>query len=90
LSKSNMRYKSRLMIVLFLVCFIFLCLVMRIGYLQLVKGVWLKEEALSQQTKDVAVEAKRGTIYDRKGKELALSLTKYTVWAEPSKMVSSR
>ena len=90
MSKSNMRYKSRLMIVLFLVCFIFLCLVMRIGYLQLVKGIWLKEEALSQQTKDVAVEAKRGTIYDRKGKELALSLTKYTVWAEPSKMVSSR
>ncbi|WFD09158.1 PASTA domain-containing penicillin-binding protein [Tepidibacter hydrothermalis] len=89
MSKSNMRYKSRLMIALFLVSFLFLCLVVRIGYLQLVKGVWLKEKALSQQTKDVAVEAKRGTIYDRKGKELALSLTKYTVWAEPSKMISS-
>ncbi|CAH2212741.1 PASTA domain-containing penicillin-binding protein [Tepidibacter aestuarii] len=89
MSKSNMRYKNRLMIVLFAVSFLFLCLVVRIGYLQLVKGVWLKEKALSQQTKDVSVEAKRGTIYDRKGKELALSLTKYTVWAEPSKMISS-
>ncbi|WP_242967833.1 PASTA domain-containing penicillin-binding protein [Tepidibacter mesophilus] len=89
MSKSNMRYKSRLIKMLFVVCFVFLCLVVRIGYLQLVKGVWLKEKALFQQTKDVSVEAKRGTIYDRKGKELALSLTKYTVWAEPSKMISS-
>jgi stage V sporulation protein D (sporulation-specific penicillin-binding protein) len=78
------------MIVLFIVCFLFLCLIVRIGYLQLVKGVWLKERALSSQIKDISVEAKRGTIYDRKGKELALSLTKYTVWAEPNNIKSSK
>jgi stage V sporulation protein D (sporulation-specific penicillin-binding protein) len=55
-----------------------------------VKGDWLREKALSQQTRDIPVEAKRGTIYDRKGKELAVSITKNTVWAKPSEIKDKR
>ncbi|SHH12471.1 stage V sporulation protein D (sporulation-specific penicillin-binding protein) [Tepidibacter thalassicus DSM 15285] len=71
-------------------CFLFLGLIIRIGYLQIVKGDWLRDKALSQQTRDIFVEAKRGTIYDRKGKELAVSIMKYTVWAKLSEIKNKK
>jgi stage V sporulation protein D (sporulation-specific penicillin-binding protein) len=62
---------------------VFTGLIFRTGYLQLIKGDWLTEKALDQQTRDIPIEPKRGTIYDRNMKELAVSVTKYTVWAKP-------
>lgn len=75
--------KKRLVVVLILACTLFTALIFRTGYLQLVKGDWLTEKALDQQTRDIPIEPKRGTIYDRNMKELAVSVTKYTVWAKP-------
>lgn len=69
--------------VLILACIVFTGLIFRTGYLQLIKGDWLTEKALDQQTRDIPIEPKRGTIYDRNMKELAVSVTKYTVWAKP-------
>ncbi|SHH12453.1 stage V sporulation protein D [Tepidibacter thalassicus] len=86
MSKFSITAKKRLVVVLLFVCAVFLGLILRVGYLQLVKGDWLREKALSQQTRDIPVEAKRGTIYDRKGKELAVSITKNTIWAKPSEV----
>lgn len=75
--------KKRLVLVLILACFLFLALIFRTGYLQLVKGEWLSTEATDQQTREIPIEPKRGTIYDRNMKELAVSVTKYTVWCKP-------
>lgn len=75
--------KKRLVVVLILACTVFFVLVFRTGYLQIVKGDWLTKKALDQQTRDIPIEPKRGTIYDRNMKELAVSVTKYTVWAKP-------
>ncbi|MBG0219052.1 stage V sporulation protein D [Clostridioides difficile] len=75
--------KKRLVLVLILACALFFCLVIRTGYLQLMKGNWLSTKALEQQTRDIPIEPKRGTIYDRNMKELAVSVTKYTVWCKP-------
>ncbi len=83
MSKVGISSKRRLVFTLVCVCVIFLALIIRVGYLQLVKGDWLREQAFMQQTRDIPIEAKRGTIYDRKGKALAISLTKSTVWAKP-------
>ena len=66
-----------------LACSLFLCLIFRIGYLQLIKGEWLSTKAAEQQTREIPIEAKRGTIYDTNMKELAVSVTKYTVWCKP-------
>ncbi|SHJ56220.1 stage V sporulation protein D [Tepidibacter formicigenes] len=90
MSKFNIKSKTRLVVLLFFVCFLFLGLIIRVGYLQIVKGDWLNEKALSQQTRDISVEPKRGTIYDRKGKELAVSVIKHTVWAKPSEIKDKR
>ena len=75
--------KKRLVLILILACSLFLGLIIRVGYLQLIKGEWLSEEALEQQTRDIPIEPKRGTIYDTNMKELAVSVTKYTVWCKP-------
>ncbi len=83
MSKIKKFSKKRLVVVLILACFVFFLLIFRTGYLQIVKGDWLTEKALDQQTRDIPIEPKRGTIYDRNMKELAVSVTKYTVWAKP-------
>ena len=33
--------------------------------------------------REIHIKAKRGTIYDTNMKELAVSVTKYTVWCKP-------
>lgn len=70
-------------------------LVVRVGWIQIVSGEKYKELANEQQTRDIPIPAKRGTIYDRNGKELAISASTNTVWArvneieDKEKMVSS-
>ena len=81
--KIKINSKKRLVIVMVLACSLFLCLIFRIGYLQLIKGEWLSTKAAEQQTREIPIEAKRGTIYDTNMKELAVSVTKYTVWCKP-------
>lgn len=81
--KIRIKSKKRLVVVMVLACSLFLCLIGRIGYLQLVKGEWLSTKASEQQTREIPIEAKRGTIYDTNMKELAVSITKYTVWCKP-------
>lgn len=81
--KIRIKSKKRLVVVMVLACSLFLCLIGRIGYLQLVKGEWLSTRASEQQTREIPIEAKRGTIYDTNMKELAVSITKYTVWCKP-------
>lgn len=75
--------KKRLVLVLILACALFLGLSVRTGYLQLIKGEWLSTKAMDQQTREIPIEPKRGTIYDKNMKELAVSVTKYTVWCKP-------
>ena len=71
------------MLVLILACSLFFGLIVRTGYLQLIEGEWLSKKASEQQTREIPIEPKRGTIYDKNMKELAVSVTKYTVWCKP-------
>ncbi|MEF9991665.1 MAG: stage V sporulation protein D [Romboutsia sp.] len=75
--------RKRMVLILILACVLFFALILRTGYLQLVKGDWLSTKAEQQQTREIPIEAKRGTIYDKNMKELAVSVTKYTVWCKP-------
>lgn len=58
-------------------------LVFRLAWIQIVKADEYREMAIDQQTKDIPIEAKRGSIYDTNGKELATSATCYNVWVRP-------
>ena len=75
--------KKRMKNSIFLVILIIALLITRLGYLQLIQGSELKAKAYAQQTSDRKVSAKRGTIYDREGKILAVSSTVETVTINP-------
>ena len=55
----------------------------RAAWLGTVKAGGLKERALGQQVEDIEVSARRGTITDRNGTELAVSEDAVTVFANP-------
>ncbi|MDQ3037514.1 MAG: penicillin-binding protein 2, partial [Myxococcota bacterium] len=54
--------------------------------LQIVQGPELRREADEQQLRDVRLAPKRGTIYDRHGAELAVSVDVESVYANPRMM----
>ena len=78
-SKKNMRNG------LFVVIVIILLLTTRLGYIQLVWGAELNNQATSQQSQSRKITAKRGTIYDATGKyELAVSSSVEAVTINPT------
>lgn len=66
-----------------MVMILYVALIGRLGFLQIVKGEELKKGALEQWTKGITIKSKRGIIYDRNGKKLAMSVSASTVWASP-------
>lgn len=80
--KSSSR--TRLKFSLIFTFIIIVLLLSRLAYLQIVLGEDLKKGALEQWMKSIDIKSKRGTIYDRKGKKLAISTSSFTVWATPA------
>lgn len=71
-----------------LVLFILGCvvLVLRLGFLQFVRGPELERWAMAQWSRDVAVSPSRGVIYDRNLRPLAVSANADTLVALPAKI----
>ena len=82
--------KKRIALGFLIVAVLLLLLTFRVAYWQIIKGEWLTEKAIAQQTQDTPIEAKRGAIYDRNGKELATSITCYTLWARPAQVKTQK
>lgn len=76
--------KKNLIIIFCIVSVCLLVLCGRLGWIQIVKGSEYTEKAVDQQTRDTPIEAERGVIYDTNGKELAVSVTCYTIWVRPT------
>lgn len=82
--KTSNRTKKRLIVSFALICFLLTALCFRVGWIQIVKGEEYKKMAAGQQTRDISIAAKRGTIYDRNGEELAISAKTFSVWVRPA------
>ncbi len=72
--------KRRILAILLVISFIFCSLVVRLFVLQIINGKELQSKATDQWTRDLAIVAPRGTIYDRTGSALAVSYTTYNVY----------
>lgn len=83
-------FKTRLKVALFLSILVVTGLLFRLAYLQIVIGEELKKGALEQWTKSIDIKSKRGIIYDRKGKKLAVSVNAFTVYAAPADIKNPR
>jgi stage V sporulation protein D (sporulation-specific penicillin-binding protein) len=82
-AKLGLQVKKRLLFVLGIFCLIFLLLIVRVGYIQIVQGQTLKSMAYEQQTLGRLISPRRGTIYDRNGKKLAISASVDTIIVNP-------
>ncbi len=75
---------KRMFIVLTVIVVLFIAIVGRLFYIQIVQGEDYQNTAINQQTRELTVAARRGTIYDRNGKALAVSATAYKIVLSPA------
>ena len=80
---TKLSSKKKMRNTLFITFLILVCLIGRLGYIQLVQGKELSKLAYEQQTLDRSINPKRGTIYDANGTALAVSSTVETVTVNP-------
>ena len=82
--ETKLSSKRKMKHTLFICFLIILCLIGRLGFIQLIQGEELSSLAYQQQTLDRKINPKRGTIYDSTGKRvLAVSSTVETVTVNP-------
>ena len=79
------RNRTVLMMALFGVV-TFLLLFWKLYDLQINQHEKLQADAVKQQTRSTVITASRGTIYDKNGKELAISATAETVFVSPAEI----
>jgi stage V sporulation protein D (sporulation-specific penicillin-binding protein) len=83
---SNATLRRRLFIALLAGTFIFLALMIRLGYVQLWIGPELAQRAEDLWRRNVPFQANRGEIWDRNGIQLAYNISTPTVWAVPAQV----
>lgn len=82
---ANQKLRRRTVWLLIIILAVgFGAVITRLGFLQLVQGEELQRRAIEQQLSDTPVSAKRGTIYDTKGKILAQSASVWQVVMAPA------
>ena len=85
-SASHVTIRKRIVVFLLIGSLVMAGLMTRLVYLQFYRSSWLTENALDQRIRDIPVEAKRGIIYDRLGRELAISVSAESVYAIPAEI----
>ncbi len=76
--------KKRIRIMLFIILIVLGFLIIRLAWIQLIKGKFYKVLAEQQQNLDREISAKRGVIYDRNGEILAMSASSEMITINPN------
>lgn len=87
--KTTINNKKPLKITMIFLLFCLFLLVIRLSFLQFIEGDKLSRMASSQQTSTRTIQPNRGTIYDVKGKLLAVSAEVDTVSVNPKNLKNS-
>lgn len=90
LSKSPKRNRNRLLFLLITFTVLFIAILVRFLWIQIVDGAWYKNMAYAQENKGQVISPKRGVIYDRNGKELAINLPVKTISCDPHLVQGSK
>lgn len=85
--KKKYSISKKLRITLVIIFILMFLLLVRIAYLQFIKGSYLREQMYSQLITSRTISPKRGTIYDSTGKTLAVSAQVDTVSITPTSIV---
>lgn len=81
--------RKRLLAVLGIAAFLFVCLFGKLFWVQVVEGKTLQIRAISQWTRDLPLCGLRGSFLDCNGNVLACSYTSYNVYVRPSGVVDA-
>ncbi len=84
MSSVKRTVKKRLIVLLAGFFAVYFALVGRLVFIQIINSSEYRQKAMEQWTKDTVVKSRRGIIYDRNGKELAISATAYEVSVSPA------
>lgn len=84
------RFRLRVYIVLGFFLVFFAAIFARAVHLQIIQGPELQKKAARQHKKTLNLQSKRGDIFDRNSKELAVSVEVDSVFAQPNKIESPR
>ena len=75
MAEVKIKMRRRMTFVLLVALLGFFAVIVKLAGVQLIQGSELKLEAEEVRTRDLGVAASRGTIYDRNGNKLAVSIT---------------
>ncbi len=79
-----MEKRGRVLVIFIIITLGFAAVVARLIHLQVFRHAELSARAEQQQESVVTIEAKRGTIFDRRGRELAVSIDVDSVYGVPA------
>ena len=82
---TNFSEKKSWFLKIFIILF-FLTITGRLFYLQIVKGEYYSEQALSNRDKKIPIVAERGQIYDRNNKQLTQNIPSFSLAIIPQKL----
>lgn len=88
--KNAVTVKKRIKLMMSLFLIGVMVLVVRLAWIQFVRGGEYKKLAAEQQTRDSVISAKRGSIYDRNMKVLAQSATAERVTLNPQEIAKAK
>lgn len=84
------KVKIRLIVVLGILTLLTAALLVRSAYIVIADGEELHRKAMLQQNRGTTTSPRRGTIYDRNGKELAISIPVETITVSPNDLRKSK
>ncbi len=85
-SPPGVALRRRILFLFFSTLLAVLVLVMRLAWIQVALGEELRARAEEDRTRSMPVQARRGTIFDRRGRELAISVNVDSVFAVPAEI----
>ncbi|NLY09064.1 MAG: PASTA domain-containing protein [Tissierellia bacterium] len=83
MNKSTINHNARIVTVMGIMIFVCIAILIRLAYVQLIKGGELTKTALKEMVRSVDIQSERGEIIDRKGKKWAINENAATVWYNP-------
>ncbi len=84
MSSIKVTIKRRIVIIFFAFFVAYAALLGRLAFIQIVNSAEYQQKAVEQWTRDIPIRSKRGIIYDRNFKKLAVSATAYEIYVRPA------
>ncbi len=75
--------KKRVVVVFVIFCIAILAITVKLGWVQLFHASQLENGALDARLREIDIKPERGTVYDRKGGALAISIATESVYINP-------